>query len=109
MPSCERSRSTCQRFWPSTLTATEPSPCARGYSSRVISVMKVDLPQPLGPSRAVCWPCAMRRLSPCSTFTWPRTTVARSSSINGGSAAAGAAAVMALARGSRFDNSGPQL
>src|SRR5690606_24204070 len=56
--------------------------CASGYSSRVISLMRVDLPQPFGPSRAVCWPCAMDRHNPCNTFTWPRMTVAWSSSIS---------------------------
>jgi len=98
---------------PEKITSVSESPRRRlaalsPITQRIASMM-LDLPQPLGPSRAVCWPCAMRRLSPCSTFTWPRTTVARSSSINGGGSATGGAAVMALVRGSRLDNSGPQL
>lgn len=88
MPSCARSRSTCQRDWPSTRTGGGPSARASGYSSRVMSLIRVDLPHPLGPSSAVCWPWSMRRLSSWRTRTWPRTTLARSSSISGGAASA---------------------
>ena len=90
MPSWERKRSTCQRTWPSTCTGALPPVRASGYSSRVTSLIRVDLPQPLAPRMAVCWPWSIRSDSSWSTRTWPRTTLARSSSIRGGRSAAGA-------------------
>jgi|GEM_PF-2763170 len=84
---------------PSTLTGTWPSARASGYSSRVISLMKEDLPQPLGPRMAVCWPCSMRRSSSCRTRTWPRMTQAWSSSIRGAAAAAGAVDIVQAGAG----------
>src|ERR1039457_6421582 len=47
----------------------------RGYSSREMTLISVDLPEPLGPRITACSPCAMERVTPSSTTRSPRCTV----------------------------------
>jgi hypothetical protein len=54
-----------------------------GYSSREISLINVDLPQPLGPRIATCSPCAIEMLTLSNAMRSSRRTVTFSSSIRG--------------------------
>src|ERR1051325_4475389 len=92
MPSRLRSSATCQRSRPNTRTLGWPSSRASGYSWRVTSFTRVDLPEPLAPRMAVCSPAATRRLSASRISRSPRNTLARSSSSTGASAAIAGAA-----------------
>src|SRR6202011_806570 len=47
-------------------------------------LMRVDLPQPLGPRMAMCSPAAMERLMSCRTVLSPRATLTCWSSRKGG-------------------------
>src|SRR5579863_9685381 len=49
-----------------------------------MALMKVDLPQPLGPMMATCSPAPMRREMSSSASVAPRATETRSNSISGG-------------------------
>ncbi len=94
IPNCGRSEKMFQRLWPRTVSR-KSSDVSRGWHSRVMVLIRDDLPEPLGPRMATCCPRGMEsEIESRALFPLRRTVTLRKSNSERGSSGEMESAVM---------------